>query len=45
LDGCPGNVVSVDAAFNTFIVQWDGNDFPVVYPEDTIMVRKAFPWE
>ena len=45
IDGCPGTVVSVDDKFNTFIVQWDGNDFPVVYPVDTAMVRSAFPWE
>lgn len=45
IDNCPGTVISVDAEFDTFIVQWDGNDFPVVYPQDTIMIRKAFPWE
>jgi hypothetical protein len=45
IDGCPGVVTSVDDKFDTFIVQWDGHDFPVVYPGDTIMVRKGMPWE
>ncbi len=45
LDGCPGTVLSVDDQFGTFIVKWDTNDFPVVYNTDTMMVRKAWPWE
>ena len=45
IDNCPGTVVSVDTRFDTFLVQWDGNDFPVVYNSDTMMVRGAFPWE
>ena len=45
LDGLPGVVTSVDRQFDTIIVWWDGNDFPVVYPEDSIMIRRALPWE
>ncbi len=45
IDGQPGAVVSVDEQFATFIVKWDGGDFPVVYPVDTIMIRELFPWE
>lgn len=45
IDNCPGTVLSVDDKFNTFLVQWDGNDFPVVYNSETMMVRRAFPWE
>ena len=46
LDNLPGTVLSVDDRFETFLVQWDGNDFPVVYPFDTVMVRGAcWPWE
>lgn len=45
IDNCPGVVISLDERFETFIVQWNGNDFPVVYPYDTIMVRRGFPWE
>lgn len=45
IDGLPGRVVSVDEQFGTFIVKWDDGDFPVVYPEGTIMIRRAFPWE
>ena len=44
IDGCPGDVVSVGNDW--FAVQWsDGTRDAVVYPEDTIMVRKGFPWE
>lgn len=45
IDSCPGTVVSVDDRFDTFIVKWEGNDFPVVYPRETIMIRRGFPWE
>lgn len=45
IDDCPGCVISVDAEFDTFTVQWDGNDFPVVYDAATIMVRRPWPWE
>lgn len=39
--------VSVDAARRTFSVQWaDENALgDVTYPDDTIMVRRAYPWE
>lgn len=47
IDNCPGTVVSVDANVNNFAVQWaDENAVgDVIYPCDTIMVRRAFPWE
>jgi hypothetical protein len=45
LDNLPGTVVSVDPERGTFAVHWDGNDFPVVYPADSIMVREGWPWE
>ncbi len=45
IDNCPGTVISVDKQFDTFIVKWDNADFPVVYPADTIMIRRGFPWE
>jgi len=43
IDGCSGNVVSVYGG--TFIVLWRDYGVPVVYPENTMMVRRAFPWE
>ena len=45
IDGCPGEVVSVGDS--TFTVDWTdaGGADAVVYPKDTIMVRRAFPWE
>lgn len=49
LDGCPGDIVSVDAERGTFTVEWldaSGSGVSVViYPEDTIMVRRCMPWE
>jgi len=45
LDGLPGVVASVDRQFDTILVKWDGQDFPVVYPVDTIMIRRTMPWE
>lgn len=47
IDGCPGTVVSVDAIGGTFTVQWADQDAVgnVIYPFDTIMVRRKFPWE
>lgn len=45
IDGCPGTVVSVDEQFGTCVVKWDVGDFPIVYPMDTVMIRKAMPWE
>jgi len=47
IDNCPGTVVSVDA-FSTspvFAVRWEDAVGEVIYPHDTIMVRKAWPWE
>lgn len=47
IDGCPGTVVSVDATAGTFSVRWSDQTAlgDIVYPSDTIMVRRAFPWE
>jgi len=47
IDNCPGTVVSVDRVAENFAVQWaDENALgDVVYPFDTIMVRRAWPWE
>lgn len=48
IDSCPGDVVSVDRARGTFTVEWldaSGSGVSVVYPEDTVMVREAWPWE
>jgi hypothetical protein len=44
LDGCFGTVISVDINAGTFTVDWT-DDAVVVYPEDTIMVRRTMPWE
>lgn len=44
LDGCAGTVVAVDHRARTFTVDWT-DDAVVVYPEDTIMVRRSMPWE
>lgn len=43
IDNCPGDVVSVEDG--TFTVLWRDYGVPVIYPFDTAMVRKAFPWE
>lgn len=44
IDGVPGTVVAV--ADTRISVEWsDGTIGPVVYPEDTYMIRKAWPWE
>jgi len=45
LDGLPGVVTAVDRQFDTCTVKWDGDDFPVVYDQTTIMIRRAMPWE
>lgn len=47
LDGCPGTVISVDAfsGYGYFAVKWDDGTDAVVYPRETIMVRRAMPWE
>lgn len=45
IDSMPGTIVSVDAERGTFSVYWADKNFPVVYPVETIMVRKAWPWE
>lgn len=45
IDDCPGTIVSVDTERRTFAVDWKGNGFSVEYPDDTIMIRKAWPWE
>ena len=43
LDGWPGSVVAVGD--NTFDVRWDDGMYPITYPVETIMVRRAMPWE
>lgn len=48
IDGCPGIVVSVsNVVAPLVVVQWaDANAVgDVIYPADTIMIRKAYPWE
>ena len=45
IDGCPGTVVAMDEEFATCTVKWDNGDFPVVYDQTTIMIRRAMPWE
>lgn len=45
VDDCPGYVISVDPDAGTFTVEWRDDGFPVVYPVDTMMVRRGFPWE
>ena len=45
IDGWPGTVVSVDAERGTFEVKWSDGMYPITYPMDTAMVRKAWPWE
>lgn len=48
IDGCPGDIVSVDKIAGTFVVEWldaSGSGVSVVYPMNTVMVRKAWPWE
>lgn len=43
IDDQPGTVVDVSSA--TFSVVWNDGKAPVTYPQDTIMVQKAWPWE
>lgn len=45
IDGYPGRVISLDPDTRTVTVQWDEGGLPVVYPMDTIMIRKRWPWE
>lgn len=45
IDGVPGTIVSVDRGRGVVTVEWSGGKFPVDYPEDTIMIRRAYPWE
>lgn len=47
IDGCPGTVVHVSNVVAALVsVVWDGGDKEaVIYPMDTIMIRKAWPWE
>lgn len=46
IDDCPGTIISVDRSTDSFTVRWDGEDaLGVTYPQDTVMVRRAFPWE
>lgn len=48
IDGLPGTVVSVSHVVAPLVVvQWaDENAVgDVIYPQDTILIRKAWPWE
>lgn len=47
IDGVAGTVLSVDTVNRIFSVQWcDAHAVgDVTYPFDTVMVRRAFPWE
>lgn len=46
IDGCPGTVASVSTVVAPiFSVVWSTGDGEIIYPMDTIMVRKAWPWE
>lgn len=48
IDGMPGTVVSVGEPAGTVTVEWIVAEVSVgnvVYPDDTIMIRKAWPWE
>jgi hypothetical protein len=47
IDGCPGTVVSVSTVVApVFSVVWStGRGEEIIYPMDTIMIRKAWPWE
>lgn len=47
IDGCPGIVVGVSNVVAPLVsVEWsDGGKEAVIYPIDTIMIRKAWPWE
>ena len=46
IDDCPGTVVGVSDVVAAFVsVVWRGGTDAVVYPQDTIMIRKAWPWE
>ena len=46
LDGCPGTVVSVSSVVAPLIsVVWDdGDGKEIIYPADTIMIRRLWPW-
>lgn len=47
IDGVGGTVVHVSDVVAALIsVEWDdGSKEAVIYPADTIMVRRGFPWE
>lgn len=47
IDNMPGTVVAVGCETRTFSVQWADETAlgDIVYPFDTIMVRRAYPWE
>ncbi len=42
-DNSRGIIVTMDD--NRVTVEWESNNFPVVYPNDSGQIRKAFPWE
>ena len=43
LDNYPGTVVAVGET--TFGVRWADGMYPITYPVETVMVRRAMPWE
>lgn len=46
IDGCPGTVASVSTIIAPiFSVVWSTGGGEIIYPMDTIMVRKGWPWE
>lgn len=48
IDGCPGTVTAVSNVVAPLVcVVWDGQDAlgAVIYPQNTILIRRAWPWE
>lgn len=46
IDGCPGTVVHVSNVIAALVsVEWSDGKEAVIYPAETSMIRKAFPWE
>lgn len=46
IDGCPGTVAGFSNVVAALVsVEWSDGKEAVIYPADTIMIRKAFPWE
>lgn len=46
IDDCPGTVVHVSNVVAALVsVEWSDGKEAVIYPANTIMIRKAWPWE